>query len=252
MGVVAEQGRGGRCPGVQADRACYAKLRGAVLHCGAQVERGVALQRGTGHCGERCQLWDGQPYLGLWRTGGLRGALCSQQRMPQREFDRTVGGLEVSGGIQSERRCREQVRWSAGDAQPFGRRMDTHQALVARNVCDEALHAAATAVDLVELQPAIHGWSGEGTLHAGIEGDGLPGDVGPRGHRRCVGSDRQVGGAVHEVHGALRTRIELTGTDRKTCCDASRGPSSEALIAMAPRSGSFATSAISPCGGSSA
>ena len=41
--VIAKQGRGGRCAGVQSDRAGHRDLRGVVLHPTAEIERRVTL-----------------------------------------------------------------------------------------------------------------------------------------------------------------------------------------------------------------
>ena len=216
--LPSSAGAGG-VPEFESDRSGHRELRDAVLHPAAEVERGVTLQCGAGHCGERPQLRDGEVHFRLQGTGGLRRALRGKQRMLQRELDRAVGRLEMCGGIERQRRRREQVRRRARDAQPIRRGMQMHQPLVAGDIRCQALHPAAGGVDLIEPQLAVHVRSLEGSLHPGIERDGLPGHVRPRGHRRRMGGDRQVRGVMHEVQGALRARRKWAGVSREMRCD---------------------------------
>ena len=175
----------------------------------------MALHRLAGRGGERRELRQRQHHMRRQRPLGLCRALRLHQRILQGERHRPVRRVQLRSRIQRGGSSRR-TRWGPGRAvsdystprAPAPYRIAERSAVSRRD-------AGAHRMQRVDLHLTGQLRRGERPLHMGGNADILPGNVGPRGHRRGGRSDRQVRGIMHQVQRARDLGTQWAGAGRE-------------------------------------
>ena len=213
----------------------------------------MPVQRDPADRRERCQMRQVERRGRGQRAAGARDAVHGQQRMREREGHRPVRLVQQHPRLDQQRCRAQQIGARSRQAQPVEDRAHHDRAAIAGEIGDHRAHRAAAGLEVEHPQLAARVRLREGAVDVRIQRHRLPGKVRPRRHRRRRGGDGEVGvaGRPDRPCHARSARSSPAATEKRVA-SALRGPSTLACTDSAPRSGSPAAVATSPCAGSRA
>ncbi len=212
-----EQAGHRRHPAGDAERAVHIQPGHLARHRGLQVQCRAAGQRHAADRGQRRDIGNVQMRLPADRAARPRAAAQRQQGVGERERHWPVGNVQPGGGLQRQRRCLQQVRLGAGNADALGAGGQRHLSLVAGDGCRQVVQRGARRGQPGDRQRRVRLRPGERAVDMRVQRHRLPGQIRARRHRRCIGRHIQIGSVAGDVDFSARLGPQGAGRRGQVC-----------------------------------
>ena len=237
-----------------AERAVDGGVRRAVLHGGLDRERGAALQVDIAGRGQRGEVRQGERRVGRDGAAGVGRVPCrSTSGWARWKTTGRSGVSSVASAVIATGACSNRPGHRAGDAQALDAGLERDPAAVALHVGREVADGRAAGGEAIEAERARCRGPGERAVNVRVERHGLPGDIGCGASSRARRRSRRGRPRGHRGRPCpWAAACSGPAAMARSVAAAFHGPATCACTSSAPRSGSFASVATSPCAGSRA